>query len=183
MTVPLVILAFLSAIAGFVGLPEVFGEHANRLAAFLDPIFPAIGPHATETGHALPATTEWLLMGASVAVAVAGILVAWNWYAKRAGRPAERAAAALPGLYRLIADKFRVDELYDVLIVRPFRALARILWKVVDVLLIDGVLNAGAFIVELVGDVLRFLQTGNVRNYALTFLLGIVALLLIVLAG
>ena len=57
------------------------------------------------------------------------------------------------------------------------------LWKVVDVLIIDGVLNAGAFLVELVGDVLRFLQTGNVRNYALTFLIGIVALLLIVLAG
>jgi NADH-quinone oxidoreductase subunit L len=57
------------------------------------------------------------------------------------------------------------------------------LWKVVDVLVIDGVLNAGAFLVELVGDALRFVQTGNVRNYALTFLLGIVALLLIVLAG
>ena len=183
MTVPLVILAFLSAIAGFVGLPEVFGERANRLAAFLDPIFPAIGPRATETGHALPATTEWLLMGASVAVAVVGILIAWNWYAKRAGRPAERAAAAFPALYRLIGEKFRIDELYDVLFVRPFLGLARILWKVVDVLIIDGVLNAGAFIVELVGDVLRFLQTGNVRNYALTFLLGIVALLLIVLAG
>jgi NADH-quinone oxidoreductase subunit L len=57
------------------------------------------------------------------------------------------------------------------------------LWKVIDVLLIDGVLNAGAFLVELTGDALRFLQTGNVRNYALTFLLGIVALVLIVFGG
>jgi NADH-quinone oxidoreductase subunit L len=122
-------------------------------------------------------------MGASVAVAVVGIRVAWSWYAKKAGQPAARLAASFPALYRLVAEKFRIDELYDILFVRPFVRLSRVLWKVVDVLIIDGVLNAGAFLVELAGDVLRFLQTGNVRNYALTFLIGIVALLLIVLAG
>jgi NADH-quinone oxidoreductase subunit L len=184
MTLPLIVLAFLSAIAGFVGLPEVFGEGANRVAMFLEPIFPRIGLAAAEPpAHSLPAATEWLLMGASVAVAVVGIRLAWNWYAKKAGEPAARLAASFPTLYRLVAEKFRIDELYDVLFVRPFVRLSRVLWKVVDVLIIDGVLNAGAFLVELVGDVLRFLQTGNVRNYALTFLIGIVALLLIVLAG
>jgi NADH-quinone oxidoreductase subunit L len=184
MTLPLVLLAFLSAVAGFIGLPEVFGEGVNRIAAFLEPIFPRIGLAVAEPpAHSLPAATEWLLIGASVAVAVVGILIAWNWYAKKAGRPAARVAETFPALYRLVADKFRIDELYDVLFVRPFAWLARVLWKVVDVLIIDGVLNAGAFLVELVGDVLRFLQTGNVRNYALTFLIGIVALLLIVLAG
>ena len=80
-----------------------------------------------------------------------------------------------------MTDKFRVDEAYNFLIVRPFAGLARILWKVVDVLIIDGVLNAGAFLVELAGDVLRFLQTGNVRNYALTFFLGVIGLMLLVL--
>ena len=184
MTIPLVILAFLSAVAGFLGLPEVFGESANRIAAFLAPIFPRIGLASDEPpAHALSPATEWLLIGASVAVAVIGILVAWNWYVKRRGEPAARVAASFPALYRLVAEKFRIDELYGVLFVRPFTWLARVLWKVVDVLIIDGVLNAGAFLVELVGDVLRFLQTGNVRNYALTFLIGIVALLLIVLAG
>lgn len=184
MTIPLVILAFLSAVAGFLGLPEVFGESANRIAAFLAPIFLRIGLASDEPpAHALSAATEWLLIGASVAVAVIGILVARNWYVKRRGEPAARVAASFPALYRLVAEKFRIDELYGVLFVRPFTWLARVLWKVVDVLIIDGVLNAGAFLVELVGDVLRFLQTGNVRNYALTFLIGIVALLLIVLAG
>ena len=76
-----------------------------------------------------------------------------------------------------------MDELYDALVVRPFAWIARICWKVIDVLVIDGVLNAGAFLVELAGDLLRFLQTGNVRNYALTFLLGVVALMLIVMGG
>jgi NADH-quinone oxidoreductase subunit L len=118
-----------------------------------------------------------------VTVAAAGLLLAWDWYARKAGRPAARLAASFPGLYALVADKFRVDELYDVLFVRPFNWFARVLWKVVDVLVIDGILNAGAFLIELAGDALRFLQTGNVRNYALTFLLGIVALLLFVLAG
>ena len=184
MTLPLVLLAFLSAVAGFIGLPEVFGEGVNRIATFLEPIFPRIGLAVAEPpAHSLPAATEWLLMGASVAVAVVGILIAWNWYAKKAGRPAAHVAETFPALYRLVADKFRIDELYDVLFVRPFAWLARVLWKVVDVLIIDGALNAGAFLVELVGDVLRFLQTGNVRNYALTFLIGIVALILIVLAG
>jgi NADH-quinone oxidoreductase subunit L len=184
MTLPLVVLAFLSAIAGFLGLPDVFGEGTNRIAAFLEPIFPRIGLAVAEApAHSLPAATEWLLIGASVAVAVVGILVAWNWYAKRAGQPAARLAASFPALYRLVAEKFRIDGLYDALLVRPFVWLARTLWKVVDVLVIDGVLVGGAFVVELVGDVLRFLQTGNVRNYALTFLIGIVALLLIVLAG
>jgi len=70
-----------------------------------------------------------------------------------------------------------------VVIVRPFEWLARTLWKVVDVLIIDGVLNAAAFLIELTGDFLRFLQTGNVRNYALTFLLGLIALLLFVVGA
>ncbi|PYQ65219.1 MAG: NADH-quinone oxidoreductase subunit L [Acidobacteria bacterium] len=184
MTLPLVVLAFLSAVGGFLGLPEVFGESANRVAAFLAPVFPPIFLPGHEVArHAVSPAKEWILMGVSVTVAAAGLLLAWDWYAKKAGRPAERLAASFPRLYALIADKFRIDELYDVLFVRPFSWLARVLWKVVDVLVIDGFLNAGAFVVELVGDALRFLQTGNVRNYALTFLLGIVALLLIVLAG
>jgi len=184
MTLPLVVLAFLSAVGGFLGLPEVFGESANRIAAFLAPVFPPVFlPGRVASQHALAPAKEWLLMGVSVTVAAAGLLLAWDWYAKKAGRPAARLAASFPRLYALVAEKFGVDELYDVLFVRPFNWLARVLWKVVDVLVIDGILNAGAFLVELVGDSLRFLQTGNVRNYALTFLIGIVALLLFVLAG
>lgn len=179
MTVPLVILAALSAVAGLVGLPRVFGENANLIARWLEPILPSPPGGAAESGGG--ATTEWLLIGASVAIAAGGALLAWKWYAKEAGRIPARFAAAAPGLYRLVVDKFRIDELYDRFFVRPFDAVARILWKVVDVLIIDGILNAGAFLVELAGDLLRFLQTGNVRNYALTFFLGLIGLLILVL--
>jgi NADH-quinone oxidoreductase subunit L len=178
MTVPLIVLAVLSVVGGWVGLPAVFGESANVFARFLAPILPRI-PGVAE--HApLPHSTEWILMGVSVAVAATGLFVAWKWYAKEDARVPARIAAAFPGLYSLMADKFRIDELYDFLFVKPFYWLARTLWKVVDVLIIDGILNAAAFLVELAGDLLRFLQTGNVRNYALSFLLGLVALLLVV---
>jgi len=182
MTIPLVVLAALSVVAGFLGLPAVFGEDANRVAAFLAPIFLPLAARPEAPAH-LTDAAEWLLMGISVAAAGAGLLLAWKWYTKEDGRAPARLAASLPELYALVAGKFRVDELYDRLFVRPFAALARGLWKVVDVLVIDGFLNAGAFVVELTGDALRFLQTGNVRNYALSFLLGIVALVLIVLGG
>jgi NADH-quinone oxidoreductase subunit L len=178
MTLPLIVLAILSVVGGWVGLPAVFGENANVFARFLAPVLP--GLKGVEEHAALPHATEWALMAVSVLVAAAGLLLAWSWYARGEGRTPARIAAASPGVYALVADKFRIDELYGVLFVKPFYWLSRTLWKVVDVLLIDGVLNAGAFVVELTGDLLRFLQTGNVRNYALTFLLGLVALLLVV---
>jgi NADH-quinone oxidoreductase subunit L len=183
MTVPLVILAFFSIVAGFLGLPAVFGENANVIKTFLAPIFLALPASVEGSEHVLSHGTEWLLMAISVAVAAAGILIARNWYVRQQGRPAARFAASYPALYALVADKFRIDELYHALFVRPFDALARFLWKVVDTLLIDGVLNAGAFLVELAGDFLRFLETGNVRNYALMFLLGVVGLLLLVVGA
>jgi NADH-quinone oxidoreductase subunit L len=183
MTVPLVILAALSVIGGWIGLPKVLGENVDRFGVFLSPILlPLVSPAETAE-HGLSSGTEWLLMGVSVAAAVAGLLLARNWYVKQQGRPAEAIAGSFPTAYRLVADKFRVDELYDALAVRPFDWLARMFWKVVDVLIIDGVLNAAAFLVELVGDLLRFLQTGNVRNYALTLFLGLVALMLFVIGA
>jgi NADH-quinone oxidoreductase subunit L len=183
MTVPLVILAALSAVAGFLGLPEVFGKTANIFDRFLEPIFVPIAGRETELVHPLSHPVEWLLIGVSIAVAAGAVGLAWSWYAKQDGRVPERIAAGFPAAYALVADKFRVDELYDVLFVRPFVALARFAWKVIDVLVIDGIINAGAFLVELAGDLLRFLQTGNVRNYALTFFLGVVALMLIVMGS
>ena len=182
MTLPLVVLGLLSLVVGWLGLPAVFGEHANVIGPFLAPVIAPIAGH--DAAHeALPHATEWLLMAVSVAVAASGLYLAYQWYAKQGGRAPARLAASFPGAYALVADKFRIDELYDVLFVRPYAWLARALWKVVDVLIIDGILNASAFLVELAGDFLRFLQTGNVRNYALTFFLGLIALLLFVVGA
>ena len=179
MTFPQIVLAFLACVVGFLGMPAVFGEHANVIEPFLSPIIAPIAGH--EASHeALPHATEWLLMAVSVAVAASGLYLAYRWYAKEAGRVPKRLAAAFPETYALVADKYDIDELYDVLFVRPYAWLCHVLWKVVDVLIIDGILNAAAFLVELAGDFLRFLQTGNVRNYALTFFIGLIALLVFV---
>jgi NADH-quinone oxidoreductase subunit L len=174
MTVPLVVLAFLSIVGGWMGV--------TRFGRFLDPIFPALPPAHAEV-EALSRGVEWTLIAVALAVAAGGILLALKWYAREGGRVPDRIAASFPGAYALVRDKFRVDELYDALFVRPFKAVAWFLWKVVDVLVIDGILNAAAFLVELAGDLLRFLQTGNVRNYALTFFLGVVALMLFVIGA
>ena len=171
MTIPLIVLAALSVVGGWIGI--------GRFTRFLEPVLVRLPGVLSE--EPLPASTELVLVGLSIAVAAGGVWLGWLWYARQAGRVPARLAAAYPRAYRLVADKYRVDELYDRVFVRPFDALARVLWKVVDVLIIDGVLNAGAFLVELAGDLLRFLQTGNVRNYALTFFLGLVALMLIVI--
>jgi NADH-quinone oxidoreductase subunit L len=182
MTIPLVVLAFLSVVGGFLGLPAAIAEGGNVLGRFLAPIFPVLPAVEGEAG-AMSHLTEWLLMAVSIGVAASGIFLAWTWYARQEGRTPARIAETFPGTYALVRDKFRVDELYDAVFVRSFRGLAMFLWKVVDVLVIDGILNAAAFLIELAGDLLRFLQTGNVRNYALTFFLGVVALMLVVIGA
>ena len=185
MTIPLVILAGLSVVAGFIGLPAVISATGNRIGTFLVPGFPeppAVHGHA-EAAEPLAHGTDRPLLLASSVVAAGGVLLGLKWYAAEEGRTPARIAASMPGAYALVRDKFRIDELYDALFVRPFQALARMLWKVVDVLIIDGILNAGAFLVELAGDLLRFIQTGNVRNYALSFFVGVVTLMLLVLGA
>jgi NADH-quinone oxidoreductase subunit L len=174
MTFPLVVLALLSTVGGLVGLPAFLGERANLFHRFLDPAVPplASGAAVAELGRGM----EIALIAASVAIALAGWGIARVCYAgDRAGTIPERFVRAFPGVHRVVANKFYVDELYEAVIYRPFRVLARFFWKAVDTLVIDGLVNAGSFLVELAGDLLRFLTTGNVRNYALTFLLGIVA--------
>ncbi|MGH9444096.1 MAG: NADH-quinone oxidoreductase subunit L [Thermoanaerobaculia bacterium] len=176
MTVPLVILAVLSTVGGFLGLPAFLGERANLFHRFLAGIVPPL-PGANEAAE-LSSRAEILLIAASVAIALAG----W-WVAKRcyAGADAEelpdRFARRFPSLVGLVRRKFAIDELYEKILYRPFRKTSRVFWKIIDVLVLDGLINAGSFLVELAGDLLRFFTTGNVRNYALTFLLGIVALI------
>ncbi len=176
MTIPLSVLAVLSTIGGFVGLPRLLGERVNLFHRFLDGIVPAL-PGVAEAGE-LSGGMEIVLILASVGIAIAGWAVAKRCYAgPDAEAIPERFTRSFPSFVALVRDKFRIDELYERLLYRPFRLLARGFWKIVDVLVIDGLVNAGSFLVELTGDILRFFTTGNVRNYALTFLLGIVALI------
>ena len=173
-----------SSAAG-VGLPAVFGEHANRHRAV-----PRADPRrrspAHEAGHeALPHATEWLLMAVSVAVAAVGPATSPGSGTRRRAAASRRASPRrFPGVYALVADKFRSTSSTTPSSSGPSTWLARVLWKVVDVL--DHRRRPERrrpSSSSSPGDLLRFLQTGNVRNYALTFFLGLVALLLFVVGA
>jgi NADH-quinone oxidoreductase subunit L len=168
MTIPLAILAVLAAGAGVWGLP---GEHGSAIGRFLAPVL-ARG-HEAEGGHHGPA---WALMAVSVAAALAGLVVAWMMYVR--GR-ADLAKIGVPqnGVHRVFLHKYYVDELYDRTIVRPILALSRWCAEAFDVGVIDGAVNGVATVVERAAGRLRRYQTGFVMNYALSMLVGVVALL------
>jgi len=180
MTVPLVLLAIGAVTAGWIGIPTGLWEMAgledhNVLHHFLSPVIATLP--GGEAGHHLSHSTELLLMLASVAVALAGWLVAKRLWGGERGLAADRSfAERYPFAQRLLANKYYVDEIYDRVIVRPLAGLARACWKVVDTLLIDGALHVGAFVTELTGDLGRFSTTGNIRNYALYFFAGVLLL-------
>jgi NADH-quinone oxidoreductase subunit L len=175
MIVPLVVLAVLSAIGGFVGLPMQKGGHL--LDRWLRPVFEGAGVESGAHAAHLSPTTEWGLMLASVLVAVIGIAFAVRAYLQRpeiATRLRERFAV----LYRVLLEKYRIDELYDAVVVRPIVALSRRLWTFWDVKVVDGTVNGVATVFEWSSAVLGLFQTGFVGTYALFFTLGVAALLL-----
>ena len=114
------------------------------------------------------------------AVAVAGIRLAWRWYGKRRPAPADRRLAAGAGLLREDRRSSAASSRTSGSSTRGSRPASSrpsgrsgtFLWRGFDALVIDGIVNASAFLVELSGDLLRFFTTGNVRNYALGFTLG-----------
>ena len=180
MTLPLALLAVLSVVGGYLGLPPVMGPHL--LGGWLAPVFADLH-HVEGFGHAehLSHATEWGLMGLSTLVALVGFAVAWQRYG-RAQDLTPRLADARGGLPGLLADKYRIDELYEAVVIWPLGALARFLWRWIDELLIDGLVNFSGLCVRVGGEVLRLFQTGYVQTYALFMVLGVILLLLRLLA-
>jgi NADH-quinone oxidoreductase subunit L len=167
MTVPLGILAVLAAGAGAWGLP---GAQGSAIGRFLGPVL--AGGHGAAAHHGL----AWGLMAASVLAALAGLAVAWRLYA---GGGADLANVGVPrsALHRLLLHKYYVDELYDRLFVRPLVALSHWAAGPVDQGVIDGAVNGIATLAGRLASTLRRYQTGFVMNYALSMLVGVVALL------
>jgi len=172
MTVPLAVLAVLTVVAGFaVGIPTAEG---TAFARFLAPVFPVeAGEHGGFAAYAL------LLL--SVIVVAAGFLLAWLFYMSRAAVPETMGRPKNP-LHALLYDAWYVDRLYGVLVVRPILAVSVFLAGVFDTTVLDGAVNGvGRAVVEWAQG-LRRLQTGYVVNYALTMLLGAVAIIGFLLA-
>ncbi len=175
MTVPLMILAVFSVIGGLVGMPHIFGV-TNYFEHWLEPVM-AQGQHAPAS-HALAAGggdtgTEWGLMLASVALVLVSIYFAYVVYNKRT-ELATSLRERLSALHKVLLNKYYIDEFYGAVIVRPVVYCSLFMWKVFDVVVIDGFLNGLASRYGEVSDFVRTGQTGRVRTYATVFVFGVV---------
>jgi len=175
MTVPLIILAILSVGGGVVGIPPSLGG-GNALEHWLEPVFrPALDKLAggMHEDHVL----EYVLMAVSLGVALSGIWLARLWYLRNKEIPGT-VAARLPRLYRLLWNKYSVDEAYDMVVVTPLlKGSEKLLWKAVDVGVIDWAVNATGRVVAWFGRAARLLHTGFTATYILVFLFGVVAVI------
>jgi len=201
MTVPLMILAGLSIVGGWVGWPESLGG-SDRFSQFLSPVMfkpAAEGAEAAGAAHAASsASTEYLLMLLSVGIAAAGIWLAYNWYIRHPKVP-EGIATNFSFLYRVLYNKYYVDQIYDALFVNRVKDLALTLgafdngiinglgvdgagWltritsrlsMIWDTWVVDGLVNLAARVVWVLSYPVRMMQTGRVSRYALFMLLGV----------
>jgi NADH-quinone oxidoreductase subunit L len=195
---PLVVLAALSVIGGYVGLPAWTGA-PNRFEHFLEPVLRLPATTAHETGH----STELLFTGLSIVIAVAGIWFAYRVYVSRPGT-ADRVVAKIRGLYTLVFHKYYVDEIYDAAFVNRTKNLAdacffvdskfvdgavngtaattrgmATLSRLFDTYVVDGLVNFVGWVNMAFNKVATSLQTGLVQRYALGALFGILVFILI----
>ena len=181
MVIPLVILAVLSVVGGYVGVPGSLGGN-NRFDRFLGPVFHGSAPAdtqqapmgergATEQENEGPepksgVSTELIFTAISVAAALLGLGLAWHLYYRNPHLP-EKIAASMSGTYQTLLHKYYVDELYGALFVRPLiNGSTRILWQGVDRKIIDAAVNDAGDRARNVSDEVRHMQSGNIRSYA-----------------
>jgi NADH-quinone oxidoreductase subunit L len=175
MIIPLVVLAVLSVVGGWVGLPFQEGGHA--FARWLAPVMSPGGEHAAEAHH-LSAAAEWALIILSVGVAGLGIAMAFRLYGRPVEGPRfEPIADRLPAVHRTLANKYWVDEFYDTTVVRFVKWTSERLWRFWDTKVVDGTVNAVAYTFEGMSALFRLFQTGLVGTYALFITLGVAALI------
>ena len=184
MTVPLIALAVLSAIGGFIGMPHIFGV-TNYFEEWLSPVMS--GPAHDMAEHALAsgghsATMEWLLMAASVVLVLVSIWMAYYFYRKNT-QASTSLAEKFSGIKTTLENKYYVDEFYGAVVIRPVIYFSLFLWKFVDVILIDGTLNGLAKLWRDVSDALRYSQSGQLRSYATVFTVGVVLLIAWIVFG
>jgi NADH-quinone oxidoreductase subunit L len=185
MTVPLMILAVLSVIGGYIGVPHVLGG-ASHIHEFLAPVLGGgAEPGKAHAGISIlsqawasggeggghGAAIELLMMVVSVIIALIGIGIAYLFYVKNPGLP-KQVAQKWKGLYKLVFNKYYVDELYEILFINSLKNLGTGLWKGFDDFVIDGTINGIAYLVGVVSGGMRKVQTGVVQNYAFAMIVG-----------
>ena len=207
MTLPLVVLAVLSVVGGWIGWPHFMGGGA-WFEAWLEPVFAGAHGAGHAAGHAAEAsqgaishametagqlatvghdaahaahdtTMEWILAGASLLWGLIGLGLGYFVYMKRINiaTSLRKMAGGVP--HRILLNKYYVDEAYEGAFIRPGYLLSKnVLWKIVDKILINGLLVEGsALVVAITGTTLRLFQNGMVRFYAWCFTIGVLSLI------
>lgn len=173
MTIPLMILAVLAFIGGWIGIPPILGG-GNHFEHFLAPVFKQAQNHIhfAHPSH----STEYLLMGISVLAALLGIFLAYSMYIKESIDPVKM-GQRFSGVYRLLYNKYYVDEILNSVLYQPLWQFSLWLWKFFDNVIIDGVVNLVGKVMLLFSFFIRRVQTGYVQNYAAFIILGAILIL------
>lgn len=177
MTIPLIILAILSVIGGFIGVPHIYGIH-TYLKDWLDPIF-AKSTTVLQTIHPVgepSLTTELILVAAAVIVSVIGILLAYKKYLHKDTFEEPK------GFGKVLENKYYVDEIYEKGIVEPIQKTSEnFLWKIFDIKIIDGAVNGIARYISNISFDWRKIQTGVIQDYTTISVAGVVLIIVYLL--
>ncbi len=179
MTVPLMVLAFLSAFGGFLGVPYIMGffisDHPNLLDSWLAPIFAQSNSILGNTGHHELHLIEYLLVALAIGIALGAIKLASIYYSDDKLSKPRKLKEKYRFMHSMLWNKYYLDEFYFKTIIDPTISLSRsVLWKVLDISIVDGIVNGSAKLIEQTAIGLRRLQSGLVQNYALVMMLGII---------
>ncbi len=165
MTFPLIVLAMLSIVGGWVGIPALFAENAHILSSYLSPV---LGTTAAE-GHHLSHSLEWALIGILLTFILIAILMSNRLFGKQF-----KGENTTEGVSGFLANKWYVDELYEAVVVKPLDRLAGFFGSVVDNKIIDGLVNGVGKAVQFSGRQMRLLQSGQVGSYILIMMVSII---------
>jgi NADH-quinone oxidoreductase subunit L len=176
---PLVVLAILSVIGGWLALPTFYGG-SDYFANFLAPVFGGAQEAADAVTGAAAHQLELILASVAFGTALIGIAIAYWLYLKNPRKPDDLAKSMRPA-YTTLLNKYYVDELYAFLVVRPLLWLStNIFWKATDVAGIDGTINGIAHGAAAIGDGVRHSQSGNTRSYAMWVVVGAIVVLAVI---
>jgi NADH-quinone oxidoreductase subunit L len=179
MLVPLMILAALSIIGGWMAAPAFWGG-PDYFAKFLEPIFVQSSVGNAETAEATGRALETPLAIVAVITSLLGFAMAFWLYLRQPGKP-EQLAKSMRGLYNTLLNKYYVDEIYAALIVKPLLWISRnVLWQTVDIRAIDATVNGIAEGAMGIGDGVRHTQSGNTRSYAVWVVIGALVIIAII---
>jgi NADH-quinone oxidoreductase subunit L len=162
MVFPLQVLAVLSVIGGFIGIP-----HASWIERWLEPVIPV----AEGLGTGVSPAMEWVLMAVSLGGAVLGIFVGLKLYAdlKQVAQLQKQFAI----VHRLLENKWYVDEIFEAVFVKPIGRLSQLIWKRFDVAVIDRIVLGFGWASQRTGEGFRVIQTGSIQVYAMMLLFGV----------